>query len=206
MPLISKLSPQKRKNRVNVYLEGKFAFGLPLETAIKHGLKTNQKISQEKVEELIGENELDRVFNLAHRFLSYRPRSEREMSDYLAKKKIGEETTRLVMRKLKKQAMINDTAFVRWWAKQREEFRPRGPRMIVSELYQKGVPREIIEEVLPDEIDEKTLAKRALTKVSGRFNKLKREERRAKLSEYLARRGFSWEIIREVVDEEVKEG
>lgn len=206
MPQITKLSPQKRKNRVNVYLDGKFAFGLPLVTAIRYQLKTNQRLSAQKIEELIRENELDRAFNLAIKFLSYRPRSEKEMNDYLTKKELGEETTRMVMSRLRKQEMIDDTAFIRWWAKQRAEFRPRGPRMLVAELYQKGVSREAIEEVLPEEIDEKAMAQKVVTRAARRFNKLNWEDLRVKLSEYLARRGFSWEIIREVVDEAIKSG
>lgn len=76
--------------------------------------------------------------------------------------------------------------------------------MLVAELYQKGVSREAIEEVLPEEIDEKAMAQKVVTRAARRFNKLNWEDLRVKLSEYLARRGFSWEIIREVVDEAIK--
>lgn len=86
MPKITKIQPQKKEERFNIYVDGKFAFGLDAETVVKSGLKVGQEISEKEIEKLVFENETNKLMEKALRFLSFRPRSESEVRQYLKKK------------------------------------------------------------------------------------------------------------------------
>lgn len=217
MPRITKVSPQKRKKRVNIFIDEKFAFGASLEILAKYNLQVGQKLSQEEIEKIIKEGEFQKVYDKALRFLSYRPRSEKEIKDYFYKKGVGEETQKLVLKKLKKTGLLDDKEFALWWIEQRMTFRPSGKRLLEQELRKKGINREIIEEIL-EEIFKKEretqgaiagrlypsfelkLALKVAKKKLPTYRKLPFLEFRQKMTSFLARRGFSWEVIKEVID------
>ncbi len=210
MGVVTALEPQKRKkDRVNVFIDGEFGVGLSLEVALKNGLKVGKKVSSEKLEELIRENELEKAMVRVYKLLSYRPRSEREISDYLAKKKTGPLLTKLVIATLKKQKYLDDEEFARWWVDQRSRFRPRGKRALRGELIKKGVSREIIDQVFQSELadrDLQDLALKAARKKQARYRDLDQQEFRKKMTAFLARRGFNWETIKTVLAKIKKEG
>jgi len=169
------------------------------------------------------EDEFQKIFHRVLRFLSFRARSKKEILDYLNKKKVGEKRKKQVLEKLKKINLLDDKEFVLWWVEQRINFRPSGRRLLEQELRKKGVEREIIEETL-EEIFKKEgksreaiasrvyssfeveLALRAAKKKFNRYKKLSPLEFRQKMAAFLSRRGFSWEVIKEVVDEILKKG
>lgn len=205
MPLITDIKPQKNKNRFNIYLDGQFAFGLPAETLVKAGLKIDQEISEEKIEKLIKEDDFVKVHNRVLKFLSFRPRSEKELQDWFKKKNVGEETQKLVYQKLKHLGYLNDEEFAKWWIEQRTTFRPSGARLIALELHQKGVSKDLIVKLLDGDITKDTeleMAKRVVEKKLKTLGHLPPGEIKQKLTAALARRGFSWETIKKVLVDE----
>ena len=96
--------------------------------------------------------------------------------------------------------MLDDEAFARYWVEQREAFKPRSHLALRQELQKKGVNRAIIEAVL-DEVDQTAAAQRAAIKQVHRYTHLTEIEFRNKLGGFLQRRGFPYEIIRQVIDE-----
>ena len=90
----------------------------------------------------------DELYNRALRFLSYRPRSEQEVIKNLLKKKAPEDIISKIISKLKENNFINDEEFVKWWAEQRIELKPRSLRLIKIELRQKGISEEIITQAI----------------------------------------------------------
>jgi len=210
MPLITDIKPQKNKKRFNIYLDGQFAFGLSAEALTKAGLAIDKEISSKKVEELIKEDEFIKFYDRALKFLSYRPRSEKEIKDWFKKKMVGIETQKLIEKKLRQYNYLNDEEFARWWIEQRTTFRPSGARLIALELRQKGVSKDLIAKLLDSYLAKDTeheMAKRVVEKKMKSLRHLhKPVEIKQKLTAVLARRGFSWEIIREVlVDEKIEE-
>ena len=206
MPLITDIKPQKNKKRFNIYLDGRFAFGLSVEARLKAGLKIDQEISEEKVEELIKEDEFIKFYDRALNFLSYRPRSEKELQDWFKKKKIGNETQKLIEKKLRRFNYLDDREFTRWWIEQRMTFRPFGKRRLALELRQKGINQEMIEEELGKLEDDKLieLAEELAKKRMKTLKNLPYFEAREKLLAFLSRRGFRWEIIKTVVAKTLK--
>jgi len=203
MPIITAIKPQKRREeRFNIFLDGKFAFSLPAEALAKAGLHSNQEISQESVEKLIKESELSLVFDKVLKFLSFRPRSEFEINEYLLRKNVGEETRKMVLQKLKQLQLINDEAFARWWLEQRSTFRPSGTRLVKYELRRKGVAEELIKTLLAEErpkVADVLLAEKLAVKKLPRLKNLPEKEIKQKLYVSLAQKGFSFEVIEETV-------
>ena len=203
MAEITKIKPQKNKKRVNIYLDGKFAFGLDADNFLKAGLKVGQELTEKQVEDLIFKNEFQKLLDKAYRILSLRPRSEKEVKDYLAKKKATPKVAQKIIAKLKKLNHLNDQEFARWWVEQRSTFRPRGKFGLVAELRQKGVAKEVIDRVIK-KVDEMSLARKAAQKKIRSYKRLNPREFREKMTAFLARRGFSWSVIKVTIDDFLK--
>jgi regulatory protein len=207
VPLITDIKPQKNKKRFNIYLDGQFAFGVSVEARLKAGLKIDQEISSQKIEALIKEDEFLKFYDRALKFLSYRPRSEKELQDWFKKKKVGSETQKLIERKLRQYNYLDDQEFAKWWIEQRTTFRPFGKRRLALELRQKGIDKDLIVKLLDSYLaqdKELELAEEVVKKKIESLKNLPYPEAREKLSAFLARRGFGWEIIKEVVAKTLK--
>lgn len=204
MPQITDIKPQKRQKRFNVFVDGKFAFGLDADTLVKSGLKINQEIFPETIEKLIKENEFGKVYERVLKFLSYRPRSEKELKDWFVKKQVGDELQKMISQKLKDLGYLNDEEFARWWVEQRMSFRPAGKRLLAMELRQKGISSEIINQQFSNlaikQFSEIELAQKVAEKKFKSLKHLSGLELRQKLAATLARRGFNWETIKEVLN------
>jgi regulatory protein len=100
MPQITDIKPQKRPGRFNIYLDGHYAFAVSAESLVKAGLTINQEISSETVEKLIKDDEFGKTFDNSLKFMSFRPRSEKELQNWFKRKEVGEETQKLVVKKL----------------------------------------------------------------------------------------------------------
>lgn len=154
----------------------------------------------------------EKFYNKALEFLSYRPRSEKEVRNKLkiqsAKFKITEQNSKLlieeVINKLRKYNFIDDLEFAKKWVENRLRFKPRSLRLIRLELKQKGIAAEIIEDLQLTIENDLESAKKLIEKRMGRFrNKfgMTREERYQKLGRFLASKGFNWDTIKKSIDE-----
>ncbi len=199
MPTITALTAQKKhKDRVNVFLDGSFAFGLPFTAAAR--LKIGQALSEIEIEALQRENSLDKVKNTAVGLISYRPRSIAEVRRHLNRKGYEAELIETVIARLQTVELLDDLAFARYWVEQRETFKPRSCMALQQELRQKGVSRDIIETALID-LDEMDAARRAATAKVRPWTQLPESDFRKKLGGFLQRRGFHYGIIKEITDE-----
>ena len=109
-----------------------------------------------------------------------------------------------VLSRLEKQNYINDAEFAKWWVEQRTSGKnPKGSIVIKAELYQKGVEQKLIEKALKQADNSAKLVKQAARVRAARLKGLDQQTFKRRLSSYLLRRGFSWEEVKPVVDEEV---
>lgn len=143
-------------------------------------------------------------------FLSYRMRSEKEVRDNLIKKKASPEIIEKVITWLKEQRFVNDREFARLWIESRARSQPKSLRIIQMELRQKGVSKDILSEVAthPDTVVGSDLdrAKKLVEKKIGKYKDLPKHELYQKLGAVLARRGFSWDIIKRSIDDVIGMG
>jgi len=187
---------KKRSNRVNIHLDGEFAFGLERITAA--WLRVGQELDEKKIEQLQAEDARERALQQALLFLSYRARSETEIRRNLKKHEIPEDVVEETIQRLRRDGLANDGKFARAWVENRSTFRPRSRRMMELELRQKGLDDETMKSAL-DDVNDEALAYEAGQKRATRFKGLEWSEFRIKLSGFLARRGFSYSVIAPVV-------
>ena len=135
------------------------------------------------------------------RFLKIRPRSEKEIRDKLKFKKFEESEIDKIIKDLKSREIINDRIFAQWWVYQRTEYKPRGKRFIEFELKRFGVDLETIQSVLPDEDIESKMAHDLAEYKIKSFSGLPKFDKKRKLFAYLSGKGFSFDIVRETVDD-----
>jgi regulatory protein len=199
MSKITALKANKRTDKqLNMFLDGKFAISVDTEVAVKEGLKIGQEVSNDLLRDLTEDVSLNRCLNTAYRFLSYRPRSEAEMTDRLHRRGFEDSQIEIVINKLKEQKFLDDTAFAQFWKENRETFRPRSQRLTRLELRKKGVADEIIKEVTDDSNDMDSAYHAALSKAQ-RLPKQDYEVFRRRLGDYLKRRGFGYTVINQTV-------
>jgi len=202
MKKITAIQVQKRDpNRVNIYLDGEFAFGLA--RIVAAWLQVGQTLDEEKIAKLQADDSRERAWGQALLFLSYRARSESEIRKNLNKHEIPEVVIEDTLERLRGAGFADDKKFASAWVENRSTFRPRGRRALAQELRQKGLDDSTIESAL-EGVDEEALAYEAGQKKAQKLalslsKGLEWLAFRKKLSEFLARRGFSYSVIAPVV-------
>lgn len=152
----------------------------------------------------------DRYYNLSLRYLSYRPRSEKEIENYLhekqkRKKELTDDIVSEIITKLKKYNFIDDRSFTKSWVESRIKYKNKPIWVIRSELKQKGISEDLINKVLPKtEIRETDLesAKKLASKRKDFYRNLDTKKRNEKVMNYLLRKGFSWDVVKKAVKED----
>lgn len=211
MRITSIRQQKKNSERVSVFLDGKYAFGLDSKFLIDFDLYKGKKLEESKIGEIVrkdmGEKIKSRVLNLIAR----RPRSEKEIRDYISQKfyegkfdlekKFQESVVYDVLNYLKHYEYIDDRAFAKWFVQNRKEFKPRGKGLLKSELMRKGISSEIISDVLDfEKSEELKMAKVIATKKLKTLSRYDKRQKEEKLTVFLQRKGFDWDIIREVIN------
>jgi regulatory protein len=194
---ITALKLQKRnKNRVSIYLDGEYAFGLA--KIVAAWLKVGQELTDEKINQLKEQDAIEVALQSAIKYLSFRPRSEDEVRKNLKKKNFQDHVINEVVERLQRGGLVDDQKFAELWIENRSEFRPRSSRVLRIELRQKGIPFKIIDTII-SKIDEDHLAYQAATKQARKYRGLEWQDFRKKMYGFLARRGFDYGIISTII-------
>jgi regulatory protein len=146
----------------------------------------------------------DNFYTKAIRFLSQRPRSEKEVFDYLTKKKASQSHIGIILKKLKEQKFLDDTAFTKWWIESRMRFKPKGWNIIHQELRMKGVAEDIIDSLKTVPSVEEQAIHTLIAKKMRFLKYIEKGKMYKKLAGFLIRKGFSFEKIKPYIDEIMK--
>jgi regulatory protein len=201
---ITALKAQKKNpNRISVFLDGEFAFGLA--RLVAAWLRIGQRLSEAEIDRLKQQDTYEVAYQRGLRFLSYRPRSEVEIQRKLSELGFEAAVQDATIQRLKDNGLLGDQQFAKDWVENRSTFRPRSRKMLTVELRQKGVEEEVIQKALAETEDENSLAYQSAVKYARRLASLDWETFRKRLGGHLARRGFSYgtiaPVIRQVWDE-----
>jgi regulatory protein len=208
MPEITALEPQKRKGRLNIFVDGQFVIGVGEAVAADLGLRVGREITPEKLREIGSAEEVQKALDSALGLLEVRARAKREIETRLSQKGIEESIIAIVVAKLVKLGLLDDAQFAAQWVEAKTRVggsRPIGRRRLSSELYAKGVAKEQIADAVDvvSNADELALARAAASKkvrvVPSDREALQKE--RQKLMGFLQRRGFGWETVKQVTRE-----
>jgi len=199
MSKITAIEPQKRTGRVNIYIDNEFAVGIDEKLLIDFDLYKNKEINGRELDRLRNGVKDSQCLEYAYRLLTFRPRSIDEMEKKLLEK-FEPNTVKTVVKKLIKYNYLNDKDFATMWVRERSV--GRGRKALYFELMRKGISKEIAEDAL-NEITSETELETAirLIKSKEKYKNLDHKSAYTKIGGFLARRGFSYEIIKKVINE-----
>lgn len=197
---ITAIKPQKRNpQRVSIYLDGQFAFGLSRFVAA--WLEPGRKLSETEIEKLQNDDTYEIALQKAMQFINHRPRSIEETRRRLKDKGFDDAVIETTLQKLVDQNWLNDLDFSRQWIENRNAFRPRSDRLLSYELRQKGVAEDVIGQALNTYGgDEDELAYQAGVKKAKQCQQETRLDFLKKVGGYLGRRGFHYGIVKPTVE------
>ncbi len=139
---------------------------------------------------------LQHSLNLAYFFLKFRPRTEKEIREYLKKKSkrfnLTLEIIETTINKLREENLIDDSQFVAWFIEQRNSAKPKSQFFLQQELLRFGIEKNLIDDYfLCHQPDELALAQKALQKKPSLLKNIKDKKQYQKAFNFLLRRGFS---------------
>jgi regulatory protein len=205
--IISKIEKQKKdRKRYNIYLEGEFFCGLYEDTILKYGLAAGDGVSEAELNDIREFDEYLYGKKAAMDYLSYRIRTNAEIRKKLRSKKLSESAIERVIGHLVDLGLLNDEEFAKQLITEKIKRKPIGRRLLKQKLFEKGVPAvtgELVMERIFSEINEKDLALWNFTKYYKKVKDLEISERKSKVFDYLARKGFDFDIVNEVIRENI---
>ena len=200
MPTITSIKKQKSFNRVNVYLDGKFGFGIDLDSFVKLNLRVEQELTEAEVGQVVKKAGFQKTYEKILKYSTLRPRSKKELTDWLKRKKIHRSIYTKLFNRLKRLELIDDYKFAQWWVSQRIQFRGKSTLEITQELHQKGIDRNIIKKILGESnINEDKIIVKLINKNKWRWSKYDKDLRKKKMRDYLMRRGFKWDAVKKFI-------
>jgi regulatory protein len=197
--IVTAVVRRPRRRLVDVFVDGELALSVGRELAAERALRPGRTLSPAEIAALAHADARRRAIESALRLLSYRPRSERELRERLARKGFDWRVVRATLARLRELGYLDDAAFARFWTETRQAYRPRSRRLAESELRRRGIGREEAEAATAEISDEEAAyeaARRRLAALAG----LEYARFRERLGGFLTRRGFSYGVARATID------
>ena len=195
----------KNPERVNVFVNSQFAFSLDVAQVVDYKLKVGVVLDETRFEELRKASEFGKLYQRTLEWVLLRPRSMRETREYLYRKlKVSSsgrsltevsEISQAIIDRLCEKGYIDDRKFAEFWVENRFVKKGVSQKRLRMELMKKGISQEVIDEVLDGRSDEDELRKMIAKKRS-------KYDDPQKLVAYLCRQGFSYDLVRRMVEEE----
>lgn len=202
---VTSVEPQKKNpHRFNIFLDGQFAFGADEDLVVNRRLIFGKEIQQDDLNKILFEAAVGKLMEKMYRLFGIRQRSEKEIKDYFITKQreISQLVIDATVQTLKKKGMINDGQFAKAWIEARSK--KYGVNRIKQELFQKGIDRDIINEVIENVENSEQIAEQALEKKLNLWKNLPTLEFKKKTYDFLLRRGFEYSMIKKIVEKFIK--
>ena len=196
-----KLSP-KNENRVNIFVDEKFAFSLDISQVVDFKLKVGKTLSEKELKDLKKASNYGKLYQRTLEWVLSSPRSVRETRDYLKKKQfekkeygITDEDIEKVLETLIVKKYLDDQKFAEYYIENRFIKKGVSKKRLKLELVKKGISQETIENTLIESgRDEAEEIKKVIRKKRARYDD-------EKLLQYLVRQGFNYELSKSILDE-----
>ena len=199
---------RKVADRFAVYINGKFAASVTSDRLAQLRLQKGRQLSESEYQELLDDLENGRLREAAFRLLSYRSRSEKELTDRLLRKGFQRSKVDALLAEFREKGLISDRRFAEEWVDNRMRLNPRSRRLLVMELRAKGIDKETAESVVEERlagIDEAEIAFELLSGRLERFRQDKSIDTKRKINNYLRYRGFGMSDILHATERFFKE-
>ena len=198
---ITAVTPQKNaSDRFSIFVDGEFVMGLGIDVVIEFGLAAGMPIDPDFLEQIRAKEEIVSAVNAAMHLLGYRARATGELRTRLRQKGFSPLAIDAAIEKLQGWKYLDDEDFAKNWVEQQATHRPRSRRVMAQDLRSKGIDKELVDETLASvESDELQGAIRASRRKWETWQSLPPELRNRRLSGFLARRGYGYDIVRQVI-------
>ncbi|MCR3954993.1 MAG: RecX family transcriptional regulator [Gudongella sp.] len=199
--IITNITQQRDPERVNIFIDNQFAFGLFYSTKVDLGLKKGMEIDEGLLENIKSRDELQSAKSKAYQYLSFRQRTQKELEDYLVRKEFSRNTVDIVIEQLREAGYVNDLDFARAYIRDKTSHKSFGPYRIRNELAQKGISKESMEQALDEEYHEEI--QDLVDLVRSKYSSIladRTEKGFRRIGGFLQRKGHSYETIRKVLD------
>lgn len=187
----------KRDGRYSVFVDGVYVFALSDLDLSTSGLRVGQELRAEEVEDYRRQAGLEAWYSKAVRLVAIRPRSRREVADYLARKGATPEEGIAVVERLQRAGLVDDAEFAVSWIASRQALRPRSKRRLEQELRQKGLGNDEVTAAIGAVDEEAEYA--AVLEVAQKKARLPQYRETDKLMAYLGRQGYPYDLVKRVV-------
>ena len=200
---ITAIAPQKNAtDRYSIFLDEAFAFGIGVDAVVEFQLHVGMVVGEAQVAEIVAWEEIVRATDAGLSLLGYRARASGELAARLRQKGFSPSAIAAAIERLQGWGYLDDEDFAQAWVEQQRAHRPRSRRALQQELRTKGIERDLIETTMATtEIDEESDALRLARKRWPGLANLPPEVRQRRLTGYLGRRGYGFDIVRKVLSQ-----
>jgi len=197
MKITSITQQEKLKSRYSIFVDGAYGFSLSEAALLESKLARGQELDAAELKIWKQLSAEDKVSGQALRYAAMRLRSQWEMEVYLNRKKVSPTLEQKILNKLINLNLLNDLTFARSWVANRRLLRPTSKRKLQQELRAKRVSDEVIEQVLTADKATELEVLREMVVKKRRLSKYRDDK--LKLMQYLARQGFDYGDIKNVL-------
>lgn len=200
--VITKITQQKRDTeRFNVFLDKEYAFSVHESVLVKFALTKGMTLEDLSISDMVYDDEIQKAFNRALHFLGFRMRSEHEVKQKLIDAGYGEAVVLEAIVKLRRLGFLNDATFSKALLETQKKTSGQGPRVIQQKLQQKGIEKELQDEILGDYSEEEQLqvARKMAEKEARKKRKESPRQKEMRIQNALLRKGYSFDIIKEAL-------
>jgi regulatory protein len=196
---ITALERRPGEKRVKLCLDSGREMAIGLEICVRRGLRVGEDLGMLELTELEEEEARRLCLESALRLLSYRQRSQAELRERLLRNRFAPEIVGSTVERLCSAGLVNDEQFARTWVESRDIRAPRSRRLMASELRERGVARDLVDEAA-GKIDDRDAAYRAAERRARSLRGLPYDKFRRRVGGLLLRRGFDFEVVGETVN------
>jgi len=200
---ITKIEQQKSNpKRFNIYLDDVYHFATHEDILVSYRLSKGKEVDSLQLEQILRAEEINKIKQRCFKYISFKSRTKKEAQQYLLRQGFEKEAIDQVLRQLINEKWIDDTTFAKKFVEQRLKLKPRGKKLLVLEMQQKGINDEDIQASI-SQIDDTKEVELASQIVEKRITKYQGEDWKTiqrKLGGYLSRKGFSFTTITSVIN------
>lgn len=199
--IITDIQPQsKNQNRVSIFINGNFAFGMDKNDCSFMGLKIGYELTQEKYDFIVNNTIYSKAYQKADRFIGYKMRTEKEVRSKLIEDGYTNDIIDRVISTMIKYKYIDDEAYAIMYAKDCKNIKKWGPKRIKTELYSRGITNDVIDSAL-ESLDISDIDNIIIELLEKRIKNtpIDLKEKQKHLN-FLLRRGFNYEDVKRIIE------
>jgi regulatory protein len=192
----------------NVELDSSERFNFSLELVLKYKIKKGSKITKQLLQEIIANQRIIAAKQTALNFVSYKPRTEYQVVNKLQKEKFTNEEIATAVQFLKEFGYIDNFHYAQRYVLYAKTQKKSSKRKIEIDLTKRGISKDIIKKTIEETVSEDEELDNASKIARKKYETLlarNAQHSEQKLINYLLNKGFSFEVIKKVVEKLTKE-